>query len=116
MAAPGAVIVTDEFHTAVQGAAAQVGGAGEFEFGPLRPRRVKDLGRIQLWVLHRPGVEPVTLDRRLGGRWERLTEVLHDLDELRDKGERLIAGARAAGEPPSGGAAEGGDPEGAERE
>ncbi len=130
MAAPGAVIVTDEFHTAVQGAVAEPGAAGEFQFGPLRPRRVKDLGRIQLWVLHRPGVEPVTLDRRLGGRWERLTEVLHDLDELREKGERLIAGARAAGEPsggeppageppagepsggePSGGGAEGGDPE-----
>jgi hypothetical protein len=99
---------------------AEVGAAGEVEFGLLRPRRVKDLGRIQLWVLHRPGVEPVALDRRLGGRWERLTEVLHDLDELREKGERLIAGARAAGEPaggdggvgePSGGRAEGGDPE-----
>lgn len=123
MAAPGAVIVTDEFHTAVeaalpgggveaalQGAAASGAGAGEFEFGPLRPRRVKDLGRIQLWVLHRPGTEPVALDRRLGGRWERMAEVLQDLDELREKGERLIAGARSAGEP------HGGDPEGAEVE
>jgi hypothetical protein len=119
MAAPGAVIVTDEFHTAVEGDVAEAGAAGEFEFGPLRPRRVKDLGRIQLWVLHRPGVEPVTLDRRLGGRWERLTEVLHDLDELREKGERLIAGARAAGEPsagePSGVEQSGGEPSGGEQ-
>jgi adenylate cyclase len=144
MAAPGAVIVTDEFHTAVHDAlpengpakGADTGAAGEFEFGLLRPRRVKDLGRIQLWVLHRPGSEPVELDRRLGGRWERLAEVFHDLDELREKGERLFTGARAAGNAvsdaggtpggeavggpgaarPSGGGAEGGDPERPERE
>ncbi len=112
MAAPGAVIVTDEFHRAVvtpgapnggptpgapNGGATPDGGEApgdEFEFGLLRPRRIKDLGRIQLWVLHRPGTEPVALDRRLGGRWERLAEVLEDLDVLREKGERLIAGAR----------------------
>jgi len=118
MAAPGAVIVTDEFHRAVEaalpgpvpGAPVTGSAAQEFEFGPLRPRRVKDLGRIQLWVLHRPGTEPVALDRRLGGRWERMAEVLQDLDELREKGERLIAGARSAG------GAEGGDAEGPEVE
>ncbi len=127
MAAPGAVIVTDEFHAAMESALAvaesgeaspdgesaearSAPGEAEFQFGMLRPRRVKDLGRIQLWVLHRPGTEPVALDRRLGGRWERLADVLEDLDELREKGERLIAGAR------SGGGAEGGDPEGPELE
>jgi hypothetical protein len=46
----------------------------------------------------------------MGGRFERIAEVFHDLDELRDKGERLIAEARSAGE------AEGGDPEGSELE
>jgi adenylate cyclase len=122
MAAPGAVIVTDEFYRAVatpgapnSGAASGAPNGGdapgdEFEFGLLRPRRVKDLGRIQLWVLHRPGTEPVALDRRLGGRWERLAEVLEDLDVLREKGERLIAGARSTGGP------EGGDAEGPELE
>ena len=69
MAAPGAVLVTDEFHAAVAGDGAQ--RDDEFEFVLLRPRRVKDLGRIQLWVLHRPGTEPVALDRRLGARWDR---------------------------------------------
>jgi len=104
MAAPGSVIVTDEFHAAV--------GApeGEFEFLALRPRRVKDVGRIQLYALHRPGADAVALDRRLGGRFERIAEVFHDLDELREKGERLIAGARSAG------GAEGGDPEASELE
>ncbi|HEY5026341.1 MAG TPA: adenylate cyclase regulatory domain-containing protein [Acidimicrobiales bacterium] len=124
MAAPGSVIVTDEFHAAVHdaapgagvapgpgaGSAAGAGAGDEFEFLALRPRRVKDVGRIQLWVLHRPGADPVALDRRMGGRFERIAEVFHDLDELREKGERLIAGARSAG------GAEGGDPEGSEVE
>jgi adenylate cyclase len=126
MAAPGSVIVTDDFHDAVDravneaihdavhdvtsGAGPGSAGAGEFEFLALRPRRVKDVGRIQLFVLHRPGADPVALDRRLGGRFERIAEVFHDLDELREKGERLIAGARSAG------GAEGGDPEGSELE
>jgi adenylate cyclase len=110
MAAPGAVLVTDEFHAAVEADAPGGGADGEFAFGALRPRRVKDLGRIELWVLHRPGTELVALDRRLGGRWERLAEVISDLDDLREKGERLIAGARSAGGP------EGGDPEGPEPE
>jgi adenylate cyclase len=108
MAAPGSVIVTDEFHAAVHDDA--TGPGAELEFLALRPRRVKDVGRIQLWVLHRPGADPVALDRRLGGRFERIAEVFHDLDELREKGERLIAGARSAG------AAEGGDPERSELE
>ncbi len=108
MAAPGAVIVTDELHAALTGDGAP--GPDEFEFGLLRPRRVKDLGRIQLWVLHRPGTEPVALDRRLGARWDRVAEVLEDLDDLRNKGERLIARSRSAG------GAEGGDSEGPELE
>jgi adenylate cyclase len=113
IAAPGSVLVTDEFHDAVHDVTTEGGpgdGAGEFEFLALRPRRVKDVGRIQLFVLHRPGADPVALDRRLGGRFERIAEVFHDLDELREKGERLIAGARSAG------GAEGGDPEGSELE
>ena len=122
MAAPGSVLVTDEFHRALLDALASAPGgasgiedgagerAGADEMGPdgaagagfaflaLRPRQVKDLGRVQLWALFRPGAQPVALDRRLGRRWERLADVLHDLDELRERGERLIAGARAAGE------------------
>jgi adenylate cyclase len=111
MAAPGSVIVTDEFRAAVPSGGGPGDAAnGEFEFLALRPRRVKDVGRIQLFALHRPGADPVALDRRLGGRFERMAEVFHDLDELREKGERLIAGARSAG------GAEGGDAEGAEVE
>ncbi len=110
MAAPGSVIVTDDFHAAVRAGTRSATPERELEFLALRPRRVKDVGRIQLWVLHRPGADPVALDRRMGGRFERIAEVFHDLDELRDKGERLIAEARSAG------GAEGGDPEGPELE
>ena len=94
MAAPGAVIVSDEFQAAVPSGA--------------RPRRRRQRG-VRLHGAPAPagegprphpalGAAPsrrraVALDRRLGGRWERLAEVLHDLDELREKGERLIAGA-----------------------
>jgi hypothetical protein len=54
---------------------------------------VKDLGRVQLWALFRPGSEPLTLDRRANRRWERLSDVLHELDDLRERGERLLSGS-----------------------
>jgi len=113
MALPGSVLVTDEFHRALDQGTAE----GEFAMRALRPRVVKDVGRVQLWVLHRPGAEPVAPDRRMGRRWDRITEVLHDIDELRERGERLISGARA-GRPGNGssssgaGEAHGGDAEG----
>jgi adenylate cyclase len=92
IAAPGSVLVSDEFHSTLlretEGTA-----TGEFAFKALRLRLVKDLGRVQLWALHRPGAEPLTLDRRASRRWERLSEVLHELDDLRERGERLLSGA-----------------------
>jgi len=97
IAAPGSVLVSDEFHSAllleVEGVPSVAGAAGEFAFKSLRPRLVKDLGRVQLWALHRPGSEPLTLDRRASRRWERLSEVLHELDDLRERGERLLSGS-----------------------
>jgi class 3 adenylate cyclase len=141
IAAPGSVLVSDEFHTALlreleaSGAVPSPTGkekvtsrdaAGEFAFDALRPRLVKDLGRVQLWALHRPGAEALTLDGRVGRRWERLSQVLRDLDDLRERGERLMSGnprspgaasptdpgpTGAGGSPVS--AAEGGDTEGA---
>jgi adenylate cyclase len=100
IAAPGSVLVSDEFHSLLvaqpQSSVSEVSagetGPGEFAFKALRPRLVKDLGRVQLWALHRPGSEPLTLDRRVSRRWERLSEVLHELDDLRERGERLFSG------------------------
>jgi adenylate cyclase len=106
MAAPGSVLVTDEFHDALE-------QSPDFAFRPLRPRPVKDFGRIRLWLLFRPGTEPVALDRRMGRRWERLADLLQDLDDLRERGERLITTGRASDPAHSGGESHRGDAEGA---
>jgi adenylate cyclase len=100
IAAPGSVLVSDEFHSTLlreiedgsSASASASSAAGEFAFKALRPRLVKDLGRVQLWAVHRPGAEPLTLDRRASRRWERLSDVLHELDDLRERGERLLSG------------------------
>ena len=75
--------------------------AEEFTTKPLRPRLLKDLGRVQLWWLGRVGHEAdgtgVAADRRRNVRWERLSDVLRDLEELREVGERLLASNRPPG-------------------
>jgi adenylate cyclase len=83
VAHPGTVLVSDEFRTAL-GA-----DADRFEMKPLRPRTLKDLGRVQAWKLSRPGAEPGA-ERRRNVRWERLAAVLRELDDLRDRGEQLV--------------------------
>ena len=106
---PGTVLMSDEFHTALMGEAPD-----EFTAQPLRPRLLKDLGRVQLWWCGRAGQEAVgtgaAADRRRNVRWERLSEVLRDLEELRGVGERLLTANRGAGSAvaqPGGGDAEG---------
>jgi len=121
IADPGTVLVSDELHRVLTGEPSAiegqrdagrpgqglepVEGAGStsapqaalsqaFAFDPLRPRVLKDVGRVQLWNLHRPGAEPSSPDRRSGRRWQRWNDVLRDLDELRARGERAIEEAR----------------------
>lgn len=99
---PGTVIMSDAFRLALSEEAPD-----EFTAQPLRPRQLKDLGRVQLWWCGRPGTENdgagAAADRRRNVRWERLAEVLRELDELRGVGERLLTGSRgddsAAAEP-----------------
>jgi adenylate cyclase len=87
---PGTVLMSDDFHTALMADA-----PGEFIAQPLRPRLLKDLGRVQLWWCGRVGQEAdgagAAADRRRNVRWERLSEVLRDLEELRGVGERLLS-------------------------
>jgi len=106
---PGTVLMSDEFHAALMQQAPD-----EFTAQPLRPRLLKDLGRVQLWWCGRAGQEAVgtgaAADRRRNVRWERLSEVLRDLEELRGVGERLLTANRGAGSAvaqPGGGDAEG---------
>ena len=88
--------MSDEFHTALMEEAPD-----EFTAQPLRPRLLKDLGRVQLWWCGRAGQEAdgtgAAADRRRNVRWERLSEVLRDLEELRGVGERLLTANRGAG-------------------
>jgi adenylate cyclase len=106
---PGTVLISDEFHAALLEETSD-----EFTARALRPRLLKDLGRVQLWWLGRAGQEAdgagAAADRRRNVRWERLSEVLRDLEELREVGERLLTSNR----PPGSVAAKsgGGDPEG----
>ncbi|MDA8359299.1 MAG: hypothetical protein M0Z95_24030 [Actinomycetota bacterium] len=90
---PGTVLMSDELHTRL------IAEAGdEFVGQALRPRVLKDLGRVQLWWCGRAGQDAdgtgQAADQRRNVRWERLAEVLRDLDELREAGERLLTGAR----------------------
>ncbi len=106
---PGTVIMSDEFHAALTEKA-----PGEFTAKALRPRLLKDLGRVQLWWCSRAGQEAdgtgAAADRRRNVRWERLSEVLRDLEDLRDVGERLLTANRGSDSvvaQPGGGDAEG---------
>ncbi|HXB36108.1 MAG TPA: adenylate cyclase regulatory domain-containing protein [Acidimicrobiales bacterium] len=106
---PGTVLMSDEFHTALTEESPD-----EFTGKPLRPRLLKDLGRVQLWWCGRSGEDSdgagVAADRRRNVRWERLSEVLRDLEELRGVGERLLTSNRpeeSVGAQPGGSDAEG---------
>ncbi len=93
---PGTVLMSDDFHAALLQEA-----PGEFTAQALRPRLLKDLGRVQLWWCGRAGQEAdgtsAAADRRRNLRWERISEVLRDLEELRGVGERLLSANRAPG-------------------
>jgi hypothetical protein len=60
-----------------------------FVMRPLRTRNLKDIGRIEVWKLSRPGTARGA-ERRRNMRWERLEGVLRDIDELRDRGEQAV--------------------------
>jgi hypothetical protein len=83
VAHPGTVLVSDEFRTALGP------DAGRFDMKAIRPRTLKDIGRVQAWKLSRPGTAPGA-DRRRSVRWERLGAVLRELEDLRDRGEKLV--------------------------
>ncbi|MHB8317877.1 MAG: adenylate/guanylate cyclase domain-containing protein [Acidimicrobiales bacterium] len=90
---PGAVIMSDDFHTALMEQAGD-----EFTGKALRPRVLKDMGRVQLWWCGRAGTEVNdsgrVADERRSLRWDRMAEVLRDLEALRDVGERIVGQSR----------------------
>ena len=84
VAHPGTVLISDEFRAALDAE-----GVTDIDTRPLRTRTLKDLGRIQMWKLIRSGTEPGADSRRIM-RWERLGEVLRELDDLRERGESVV--------------------------
>ena len=68
---PGTVLMSDDFHAALEQEAPD-----EFTAQALRPRLLKDLGRVQLWWCGRVGHEAdgtgAAADRRRNVRWERI--------------------------------------------
>ncbi len=104
LADPGTVLVSDDFHAALlrqlhpsAGGDGDTTASSEFTFRSVRPRFIKDLGRVQLWAVQLPGARSSAYEHRVARRWDRLAEVLDDLDDLRQRGERLItSGLRAA--------------------
>ncbi len=92
IANPGTVLMSDDFHTALMSESNE-----EFFGQELRPRLLKDIGRVQLWQARRAGQvidsDGVT-DRRRSVRWERLGDVIRDLEDLREVGERLLSNSR----------------------
>lgn len=115
IAHPGSVLISDELHgeLARRGVlgGSQPADGDEPGLGAvaLRARSLKDVGKVQLWALFRPGA-PRRVPARVGRRWERLSEVLRDLDELRLRGEQAIATGRiSAPIGPGGGQPHGGE-------
>jgi adenylate cyclase len=94
VAHPGTVLISDEFRDAL----AEEGATG-IDTRPLRTRNLKDLGRIQMWKLVRAGTVPGA-DKGRTMRWERLGEVLRELDELRERGEPVRPDGPGAGAAP----------------
>ena len=89
VANPGTVLISGDLRTALDNE-----GAEGFDTRALRPRNLKDIGLVQVWKLSRAGSEPGA-DRRRSLRWERLGEILRELEELRDRGEQVMRGSAA---------------------
>ncbi|MGH8980900.1 MAG: adenylate/guanylate cyclase domain-containing protein [Acidimicrobiales bacterium] len=94
IAEPGTVLVSDDLHERLARDA-----AGDLAGKPLRPRMLKDVGRVQLWTCRRATVEAddgadgARRDLRRARR-ERFGRVVRDLDDLRAAGERFLASSR----------------------
>jgi adenylate cyclase len=104
VANPGTVLVSDDFRAALEEERAT-----GFETRALRSRNLKDIGRIQAFKLTRTGSDPA-IDSRRNMRWDRLNDVLRELDELRDRGEAVVRGRSGDGE--TGGGSHLGEPGG----
>jgi adenylate cyclase len=82
IAIPGTVLVSDEVH-------AGLADDEELAWKSLRPRTLKDVGRVQLWALHWAGTEARTDGRWSWSRRRGLPGVLPGPAELRARASEL---------------------------
>jgi adenylate cyclase len=82
IAIPGTVLVSDDVHN-------QLADDEELAFKPLRPRTLKDVGRVQLWALHWAGQEPPSDGRWSWSRRRGRPGVLPAAAELRARASEL---------------------------
>jgi adenylate cyclase len=59
-------------------------------FVPLRARELKDFGRVELFAASRLDAPSVSDSRRTGARWRRLSDLRHELELLRARGEAVL--------------------------
>ncbi|HEY4376447.1 MAG TPA: adenylate/guanylate cyclase domain-containing protein [Acidimicrobiales bacterium] len=82
IAFPGSVVASDELHEAL-------GEDPSFTWKPIGTRRLKDIGKVSLWVVRRPDAEPGPKSSReeaAARRSERRERVVEELAERRDRG------------------------------
>ena len=82
IAIPGTVLVSDDVHT-------QLADDGELAWKSLRPRTLKDVGRVQLWAMHWAGEEAPSDGRWSWSRRRGLPGVLPAAAELRARASEL---------------------------
>ncbi len=82
IAIPGTVLVSDDVHT-------QLSDDDELAWKPLRPRTLKDVGRVQLWAMHWAGKEPPSDGRWSWSRRRGRPGVLPAAAELRARASEL---------------------------
>jgi adenylate cyclase len=97
----GTVLVNEEIHEVLAAPAGSDNAAAgsEFAWEPLKPRDLKDIGRVALWSVSRAGTASAPDARRTGVRWRRLGGLGLELEALRLRGELAvgsIVGSRAA--------------------
>jgi hypothetical protein len=105
----GTVLCGEEVHAEIAAEAAELAaeaGASpdDLVWESLKPRELKDIGKVILWHVGRSGVGS-SEERRSGNRWRRLSDMSAELASLRERGERVIGAIGASSASPGAGLA-----------
>jgi adenylate cyclase len=79
----GTVLVSDEV-------AGVLADHPDVRCDPLKPRELKDIGRVQLFATTRSNAPAVPDSRRSGVRWRRMSDLRQELEHLRQRGEAML--------------------------